>query len=165
MDTIRQFNANSQSSDISPLTETISPLTSHHNQALKRLARALSLSAHRFTLILVRNNNPEAIESVFQELDANYSVNPNILLLPEDSRSLFTAIQSIKLPNKGLMVIGLEAITELDEFLITTNQMRNEFRHRFPFPVVLWVNDMVIGKLVKLAPDFYSWASGPINLD
>ena len=165
MDTVRQFNANPQSSDTSQLTEIISPLTAQQNQALKRLARTLSLSAQRFTLVLVRSNDPESIESVFQTLDIQYSVKPNILLLPENSRSLFTAIQSIKRSSQGLMVIGLDAITELDEFLITTNQMRNEFRQQFHFPVVLWVNDETIGKLVKLAPDFYSWASGPINLD
>lgn len=166
MDTAQQqFNVRYQSSDESQLIETISSLTLKQNQALKRLARTLSLSAHRFTLILVRSNNPGSIESVFQVLDTQYAVKPSLLFLPENSRSLFGAIQSIKRPSQGLMVIGLDTIADLDEFLITTNQMRNEFRQQFHFPVVLWANDAVIGKLVKLAPDFYSWASGPINLD
>ena len=165
MDTIRQFNANSQSSNTSQLPETTSSLTSRQNQALKSLARTLSLSAHRFTLILVRSNQPGSVDNVFQQLNVHYSVQPRILYLPEDCRSLFSAIQSISLAFQGLMVIGLDDIIDLDEFLITTNQMRNEFRHQFHFPVVLWANDETIGKLVKLAPDFYSWASGPINLD
>ncbi|MBT9316245.1 hypothetical protein [Leptothoe spongobia] len=165
MDTIRQFNANPKSADTSQLTETINPLTARQNQSLKSLARTLSLSAHRFTLILVRSNQPGSLDNVFQQLNEHYSVQPRILYLPENSRSLFSAIQSVSLTFQGLMVIGLDDISDLDEFLITTNQMRNEFRHQFHFPVVLWANDETIGKLVKLAPDFYSWASGPINLD
>ena len=165
MDTVRQFNAKPRSSDNLQLTRTISPLTSQQNQTLKSLARTLSLSAHRFTLILVRSNDPGSTEGVFQRLNVQYSVQPRILFLPENSRSLFSAVQSISLPFQGLMVIGLDDINNLDEFLITTNQMRNEFRRQFHFPVVLWANDETIGKLVKLAPDFYSWASGPIHLD
>ena len=165
MDTVRQFNAKPRSSDNLQLTRTISPLTSQQNQTLKSLARTLSLSAHRFTLILVRSNDPGSTEGVFQRLNVQYSVQPRILFLPENSRSLFSAIRAINLQSQGLMVIGLDTIAELDEFLITTNQMRNEFRRQFHFPVVLWANDETIGKLVKLAPDFYSWASGPIHLD
>ena len=45
-----------------------------------------------------------------------------------------------------------------------TNQMRDEFRRSFSFPLVLWVNDEIVQKLIKLAPDFYNWASTPISL-
>jgi WD40 repeat protein len=47
----------------------------------------------------------------------------------------------------------------LDELLSATNQVREEFRKNFHFPLVLWVNDQVMEKLLRLAPDFESWAT------
>jgi WD40 repeat protein/tetratricopeptide (TPR) repeat protein len=63
----------------------------------------------------------------------------------------------------ALMVSGLESVVNLDNLLAATNQVRDEFRKKFPFPLVLWVNDEVLHKLVRLAPDFYSWAGVPIH--
>jgi hypothetical protein len=57
------------------------------------------------------------------------------------------------------MILGLESVRELDNLLISANQVREEFRKNFPFPVVLWVNDEVLSKLVRLTPDLESWGS------
>jgi tetratricopeptide (TPR) repeat protein len=43
--------------------------------------------------------------------------------------------------------------------LASTNQVREEFRQTFPFPLILWVNDDVLKKLLRLAPDFHSWST------
>ncbi len=37
------------------------------------------------------------------------------------------------------MVFGLESVGNLDELWSATNQVREEFRKNFPFPLVLWV--------------------------
>ncbi len=37
------------------------------------------------------------------------------------------------------MVFGLESVGDLDVLWSATNQVREEFRKNFPFPLVLWV--------------------------
>ncbi len=43
--------------------------------------------------------------------------------------------------------------------------MRNEFRNKFHFPLVLWINDEILCKLVWLAPDLKDWAASTIRFD
>lgn len=57
------------------------------------------------------------------------------------------------------VVFGLESLTSLDQLLVRANQIRDEFPKDFPFPLVLWVNDWVLQKMTRLAPDFKSWAT------
>jgi len=65
----------------------------------------------------------------------------------------------------ALIILGLESVEALDDLLTSTNQVRDEFRKRLPFPLVLWVNDEVLHKLVRHAPDFSSWAATPIKFE
>jgi hypothetical protein len=43
--------------------------------------------------------------------------------------------------------------------------MRDEFRKQFQFPLVLWVNDEILRKLLLLAPDLKDWAATTIRID
>ncbi|MEQ9672044.1 WD40 domain-containing protein [Coleofasciculus sp. G2-EDA-02] len=65
----------------------------------------------------------------------------------------------------ALIILGLESVEALKDLLTSTNQVRDEFRKRLPFPLVLWVNDEVLHKLVRSAPDFSSWAATPIKFE
>ncbi|HEY9902537.1 MAG TPA: hypothetical protein V6D43_08925 [Candidatus Sericytochromatia bacterium] len=65
----------------------------------------------------------------------------------------------------ALFVLGLESVVDLEDLLTSSNQVRDEFRKRLPFPLVLWVNDEVLQKLVRFAPDFSSWAATPIKFE
>jgi hypothetical protein len=143
------------------LDQPVSP----NGRAVRSLARAISLSADRFSLILVRCNHEALKQQALQVLKDEYAIEPQVLVLPETARSLFAALQENGHSPYGLFVFGLETLTQLDEFLIAINQMRNEFRSTFHFPLVLWLNDETVHKLIKLAPDFYSWANAPINIE
>ncbi|MEO0408920.1 MAG: hypothetical protein AAF289_16375, partial [Cyanobacteria bacterium P01_A01_bin.135] len=59
----------------------------------------------------------------------------------------------------ALMVTGFELVTQVDELLKAANQVRDEFRKCCPFPLILWVNDQVLRQMIRLAPDFQSWAT------
>ena len=39
------------------------------------------------------------------------------------------------------------------------NQVREEFRKNFHFPLVLWITDEISSKLIRSAPDFESWGT------
>ncbi|NJL79905.1 MAG: hypothetical protein HC917_15660 [Richelia sp. SM2_1_7] len=57
------------------------------------------------------------------------------------------------------MVFYLESVHNLKQMLSATNQVREEFRKQFHFPVILWVTDEVLPQLVRSASDFESWAT------
>jgi WD40 repeat protein len=76
-------------------------------------------------------------------------------------RSLYASYE----PHPALLIFGLESVVALEDLLASSNQVRDEFRKRMPFPLVLWVNDEVLQKLVRFAPDFASWAATPIKFD
>ena len=65
-------------------------------------------------------------------------------------------------PPNALMIFGLEAVTAIDQVLVATNLVREELSKKFPFPLVLWMNDRVLAKLDRLAPDLKSWAGNTV---
>jgi WD40 repeat protein/tetratricopeptide (TPR) repeat protein len=136
-----------------------------NEQSLKTLARAIAYSRGRFSLILVRCNYATLQQVMLQRLRELCSFEIRELVLPESAKTLYTAIKEelgTDVPS-ALMVLGLEAVTELDDLLSATNNVRDEFRKTFSFPLVLWVNDEVLQKLLRLAPDFNSWTGVPIH--
>lgn len=142
-------------------------LTTEDDRALKTLARSISLSQNRFSLIFVRSVYPRThILSLLQE---RYNLAPELLDVPTDAKQLYPIIQHCwDACDQGhvsaLSIAGLDTVAHLDELIVSTNQVRNEFRQNFPTPIVIWVNDAIIQTLIKLAPDFYNWASAPITL-
>jgi WD40 repeat protein/archaellum biogenesis ATPase FlaH len=140
-------------------------IVAHNERALKTLARAIALSRGKFSLIFARCNSGRLRERILEQLRERCSVPVRELFLREPVRNLYCAIQGEigEEPPAALTVLGLESVTDLDGFLASTNQVRDEFRKAFPFPLVLWVNDDVLQKLVRLAPDFYNWAVAPIS--
>lgn len=142
-----------------------------NERSLKTLERAIALSRGRFSLILVRCNYAHVRERVLEQLrercirEGLPLLQIREIVLPESAQRLYLTIETelnSEQPD-ALMVLGLESVTAIDDLLASANQVRDEFRRRFSFPLVLWVNDEVLKKLVKLAPDFYSWASVPIQ--
>ncbi|NET11029.1 MAG: hypothetical protein F6K16_41370 [Symploca sp. SIO2B6] len=142
-------------------------LTTEDDRALKTLARSISLSKNRFSLTFVRTAYPKAY--LLSLLHERYNVVPNTIDIPIEAKQLYPIIQDYwNASDRGLIsalsITGLDTVTYLDELLISTNQVRNEFQRHFAVPLIIWVNDEIIQKLVKLAPDFYNWASAPITL-
>jgi len=147
----------------------------YNEGSLKALHRALALSQGEFSLVLVRCNYKLLREQILQRLrelsQDKYTIRE--LELSPSAKTLFTTIQNYEhhkpcLSNKAhpaLIILGLESVVALDELLTSTNQVRDEFRKRMPFPLVLWVNDLVLQKLVRFAPDFASWAATPIRFE
>jgi WD40 repeat protein/tetratricopeptide (TPR) repeat protein len=136
-----------------------------NEESLNTLARAIALDRGQFSLILVRCNYADVQQAMQQRLRELCSFEIRELILPKSAKTLYTAIKD-ELGNQqpdALMVMGLEAVTDLDDLLSATNQVRDEFRKSFAFPLVLWVNDEVLRKLVKVAPDFNNWTGVPIH--
>lgn len=127
------------------------------HQQLEDLAWAID-SSSGFSLILAHCNHPSGL---VQELQQLTSAKIRVIHLKESTERLYETIKTELADEQpaALMILGLESVRELDNLLIAANQVREEFRKNFPFPVVLWVNDEVLSKLVRLAPDLESWGT------
>lgn len=141
-------------------------LTENNNRSLKRLERAIALSQGQFSLILVCCNYPPLRLQVVKQLEEISSVPIETLILHPSVKTLFTTIHTaIEQPPPALMVFGLESVVAIDQLLSATNLVRDEFRKQFSFPLIVWINDDILQKLIRLAPDFHSWAAPPIRFE
>ncbi|NES71353.1 MAG: hypothetical protein F6K24_42180, partial [Okeania sp. SIO2D1] len=142
-------------------------VTIFNQRSLSTLVRAIKLSYCQFSLILVRCNYVALQKKVAEELEvANQLPLPiGKIYLPESITTLFTPIY-LEFKSQSLsclMVFGLESVKAIEQLLVATNQVRDEFRKNLTLPLVIWVTDDILQKLTRFAPDFKSWASASIK--
>ncbi|NEO48815.1 MAG: hypothetical protein F6K55_33870, partial [Moorea sp. SIO4A3] len=128
---------------------------------VEELAWAIAASEGQFLLMFAHCNYAKWRKRVVRRLHKISSVPIREVFLEPSACTLYTTLrQEIgEEQPAALMVFGLESVTDLDELLIATNQVREEFRKNFQFPLVLWINDEVLCKLIRITPDFHSWAT------
>lgn len=132
-----------------------------NEQALFSLARTIGLSQNQFSLVLLRCNYVSLQHEVTRKLKELTSIPIRELYLKSSDTTLYTAILNDlgqEVP-KALMVFGLETVKAVEILLVSTNQVREEFRDNFPFPVLIWINDDLLKDFIRLAPDFESWST------
>jgi WD40 repeat protein/tetratricopeptide (TPR) repeat protein len=136
-------------------------VAAENEESLQTLIRAITLSQGEFSLILVRCNYAHLREQIVQQLREKCPVKIHELVLDKSVKTLYTTIEQALKGEKpdALMVFGLESVEAIDQVIVATNQVREEFRKNFRFPLVLWVNDDVLKKFTRLAPDFDSWTT------
>ncbi|AFZ16688.1 tetratricopeptide repeat protein [Allocoleopsis franciscana] len=135
--------------------------TAHNDRVLTRLAWAIEASQGQFSLILARCNYASLREQMVQQLRECCPVEIRVIVLKHTVKTLYTTIRDelAEEQPEALMVLGLESVRDIARVLTSTNQVREEFRKNFPFPLVLWVNDEIVEKLIRIAPDFENWAT------
>lgn len=138
-----------------------------NERSLKKLIRSIANSQGNFVLIIARCNYRSLQDQIVQQLKQECPVEIRELHLSKSIKTLFTTIQADlggELP-QALMIFGLEFVEVIDQILISTNQVREEFRKNFSFPIVLWVNDEIFKKLIRLMPDFKNWTGNSIKFE
>ncbi|MDJ0795978.1 MAG: hypothetical protein QNJ51_03935 [Calothrix sp. MO_167.B12] len=136
-----------------------------NQQSLTKLVRAINLSLGRFSLIVVRCNYSAVKQQILEELRQGSGLQVREISLDNSATNLYVILQEeIGLsPLDVAIVSGFESVELLDNLLTSMNQVRDDFPKTFPFPLVLWMNDFVLQKFVRLAPDYYSYAGAPIQ--
>ena len=140
-------------------------INAKNEDSLRTLSRAIALSQGFFSLILARCNYQSLRHRLMQQLREHGSVEFKEIILNPSARTLYTTLRAAlgeEQPN-AVIVSGLELVNNLEEMLVATNYARDEFRKHFSFPLVLWVTDEVLQKIIRVAPDFTSWAATPIG--
>jgi hypothetical protein len=135
--------------------------------AAQRLARAITVASGEFSLILVCCDSVPKQQQILKFLKEFSTVAITEIRLSPTDETLYTTITNTTGNShpEALIVHGLESVVAINQLLISTNLMRDEFRKNFHFPLVLWVNDQILSKLVWLAPDLKNWAATTIRLD
>ncbi|MEG3861527.1 nSTAND1 domain-containing NTPase [Microcoleus sp. herbarium12] len=132
-----------------------------NKSSLQTLSRTLSMSQGEFSLILLRCNYSAMREETVRQLRQESGIEIRELVLPTSVKTLYTTIETELADSQpqALMVFGLESVSAIDRVLTSTNYVREEFRNNFPFPVVLWVTDKILKKLIRLVTDIETWTT------
>jgi WD40 repeat protein len=138
-----------------------------HDRALNKLIRSITHSQGNFVLILARCNYASLRSQIIQKIKERCPIAIRELYLSPSVKTLYTTIQAHLGDEQpqALMIAGLECVTAIDQLLVSTNQVREEFRKNFPFPIVLWVDDETLKKSVQLMPDFKNWTGNSIKFE
>ncbi|MGD1936453.1 MAG: hypothetical protein ACFCA4_02695 [Cyanophyceae cyanobacterium] len=59
----------------------------------------------------------------------------------------------------ALQVVGISQLEDIDEFWVPLNQSRDRLPDIFNLPVILWLNQDSLGRMVTVANDLHSWAT------
>src|SRR4028119_2165725 len=114
-------------------------IAASNERSLSTLSRAINLSNGHFALILVRCNYEVCSSQMWQRLQELTGSPLRQLVLQQSIKTLFGSILAtiIDEQTSALVVFGLESVTALDQVLISTNRVRDEFRKSLTFPLVL----------------------------
>ncbi|MDJ0774875.1 MAG: ATP-binding protein [Mastigocoleus sp. MO_167.B18] len=143
--------------------------TPSNEEVLEELVWTLESSRGEFKLILARCNYLRLRSQLVKRLQVLTDIDIQVLQLQRSDKTLYTTIHAqlqARLKNQlgckqpeALMVFNLESVSDITQMFSTTNQVREEFRKHFHFPVVLWVTDEVLHQFLHSASDFESWAT------
>ncbi|MBD2227407.1 nSTAND1 domain-containing NTPase [Calothrix anomala] len=132
----------------------------NNDRSLQQLAWAIQASVGQFKLILAKCNYVQQRDRLIAELQKISAVQISVLALKPSQRTLYTAIREEFGHNvQALTIVGLDKLHDLPQMLIAANQVREEFRKSFPFPIVMWINDEIHQQLMQIAPDLESWTT------
>ena len=130
----------------------------YNERSFSTLIRALRLSQGYFSFVLVHCNSLALRQEIVDRLQANCAVKPGQLFLPESATTLYSTIAAEVDEEQppALMILGLESVQAIDRLLVSTNLLCSEFSKKFSFPVVFWVTDELLRKIIRTAPDLYN---------
>ena len=130
----------------------------YNERSFSTLMRALRLSEGYSSFILVNCNSLAWRQQIVDRLAATCPQKPRQLFLPASVTTLYATICA-EVDDKqppALMILGLESVEAIDRLLSSTNLVCSEFSKKFAFPIVFWVTDELLRKIIRTAPDLYS---------
>ncbi|WP_413174870.1 hypothetical protein [Anabaena azotica] len=133
----------------------------NNDNSLRTILRAINFSQDQLSLIFLRCNYAKLRQQIAAQLKEISSIPIREITLPESAKSLYNNI-SQELGNEqpqALMISGLDSVKNIDGILSLSNQIREEFRKNFPFPILIWIDDQILRKIIRIAPDLENWGS------
>lgn len=111
----------------------------------------------KFRLYLSICNDNSCIQEIHNKILNEYNT-VRWLSFPANNNYLLSFVENnLEATSAKLLIIeGLKDNNDIGTVLASMNIIRNSFR-KFELPIILWVDDNLVGKFIKLAPNFYSW--------
>ena len=136
----------------------------NNEKSIKRLIRTIRLSEGQFSLIISNCNYPGLGKIITREIFNQTGYHIHELLLPCSEKTLFSFIKSnIQDISPDVLIINnFEENNHIDQIMLSSNQVREEFREHFNYPIILLMNDHILDTFIRIAPDFRSWAGSPV---
>ncbi|MEM9928006.1 MAG: hypothetical protein AAF915_30520 [Cyanobacteria bacterium P01_D01_bin.50] len=133
----------------------------NNTAVIQRLARAIAFSNGEFSLLLACCNCSGKQEQVMSVLKEFSTVDIKEVVISPKAETLYTKVVAAlgSTQPDALVVRGLESVEAINQLIISTNLIRDELAKQFKFPLVLFVNEDILRKLVRLAPDLKDWAA------
>lgn len=157
-------------------------LEPEHLYKLDKLVTLLSISED-LTIVFVRCNEPVLCNALYAEIvrrlegelfiyDINMSESsPDLLKLLNEAKASESYALNIKENKKvAFFVFGLDKAIEKktsegkSEALLLLNMMRECFL-TIENPIIIWINSLSLQKIIKEAPDFFSWRTTVLEFD
>ncbi|NET52564.1 MAG: hypothetical protein F6K09_28960, partial [Merismopedia sp. SIO2A8] len=156
---------NSSSDPLPP--DHLSPihLSPENERSLKTLLRTIELTRGSESMMkLVRCNYVALRSQVIQRLKQDCPVEIQELWLEPFTSTLTEAIATAQTANSSntnavLSVQGIEQVTALDDFLAAANRSRDSLQQHLALPVILWVTNDVVERMIRIAPDLWNFIS------
>ena len=133
----------------------------NNQNSLRTVLRAINFSQGQLSLIFLRCNYAKLRQQISAQIHQVSSIPIKEITLTASTKSLYNQI-SQELGNEqppALMISGLDSVKNIDVILNLSNQIREEFRKNFPFPILIWIDDQILKKIIRVAPDLESWGS------
>ncbi|GAB1540380.1 hypothetical protein NUACC21_30490 [Scytonema sp. NUACC21] len=129
--------------------------------------RAIKVSQGEFSLLLACCQSTLKQRQILDLVKEFCPAEIKEIELPPSSETLYTTVTSLlgSAQPQALIVKGLESVVAINQLIVSTNIMRDELQKQFQFPLVIWVNDEILEKLIWLAPDLKNWAACTIRFD
>ena len=135
-------------------------IANHQYEPIKTILRVIDFSQGHFSLIFLHCNDAKLRQQVAAQLRESSPKKIEEITLPQSAISLYDNISlSLDRHPEVLMVFGLETVNNLDSILQFSNQIREEFRKNFAFPLLIWIDDQILRKILRIAPDLETWGS------
>ncbi|MGD1903255.1 MAG: hypothetical protein ACFB9N_13565 [Geitlerinemataceae cyanobacterium] len=150
-----------------------------YRDSLTELTHAIEWNQGNFSLILAHCNSLDLRQRVLWDLGRNDRFSLQTITLPPDAELMFSSISSRLRSQQGrpevaplagdrpgamgdaqysaIAIAGFETVTHIDTLLSSADAVRDELRKVFHCPLVWWMNDSALVKLIRLAPNIHSW--------
>ncbi|MFM9268264.1 hypothetical protein [Tychonema sp. BBK16] len=130
----------------------------YNERSFSTLTRVLSLAQGYFSFVLISCNSLTLRQQIVDRLQANSAIKPRQLLLPKSATTLYATIIT-ELDGEqppALMIMGIESVVAIDRLLVSTNLLCSEFSKKLSFPLIFWVTDEILRKMIRIAPDLHN---------
>ena len=135
-------------------------ITTHNQDSIRQLIRGITLSRGEFSLILARCSYTVATQHIVEKIRNQCSLRWREIVLARTTQTLLTTLREELQGDEpdAVMVFGLESVVDLEQLLIAAKRNIEEFNN-FSFPLILWVTDEVLHKMIRVAPDLHNRAT------